>query len=179
MIDTSAIHSSPVSPLEIARRLGLEVARGSRDEAVKVKHHGEQTPSCSIQRKGGRVVWHCHGCGEGGDLIGLVADVHGINSRERFVEAAHLAASLVGVTLSGGQARAPKKDPALALALAIENAADNYRAGRRVLPSDTIEQADPLHILEALRTLADADALENEELDRREAELEVMEAPAW
>lgn len=42
--------------------------------------HKEKTPSLSISRE--KQIWHCFGCGKGGDCISLVSELLNINSLE-------------------------------------------------------------------------------------------------
>jgi hypothetical protein len=58
-------------------------------------NHQDRTPSCSIQERGGVLVWKCHGCDAGGDVLELVAAVRGLSTKRDFravlLEAARLA----------------------------------------------------------------------------------------
>ncbi len=86
MIDLSPILEAPISPLDVVRALGLKVARGSGPykAIVSCPIHAEKTPSCVVASRDGRIVFRCHGCGEGGDLLGLVAAVHRLDVARDF-----------------------------------------------------------------------------------------------
>ncbi len=63
---------------------------------VRCPVHDENTPSCSVQSRGGLLLWHCHGCGASGDALSLVAAVRGLtlagsDFRAVLLEAAELA----------------------------------------------------------------------------------------
>ncbi|MEI6835669.1 MAG: DNA primase [Candidatus Falkowbacteria bacterium] len=55
--------------------------------------HGEKTPSFVISPE--KQIWHCFGCGKGGDLFSFVMEMEGLG----FVEAVRLLAPRAGVTL--------------------------------------------------------------------------------
>ena len=83
--------------------LGLITTRGSWQRQaggllVRCLAHEERTPSCSIQLRGGVILWKCHGCGEGGDAISLVALSHGLSLRgSDFKAVLILSAELAGL----------------------------------------------------------------------------------
>jgi DNA primase len=69
--------------------------------------HDERTPSFHVRPPVG--LWHCFGCGEGGDVISFVEKLHGMG----FAEAVEHLAGRVGVQLryeEGGPAR-PGEEP--------------------------------------------------------------------
>ncbi|HVT77941.1 MAG TPA: DNA primase [Acidimicrobiales bacterium] len=85
--------------------------------------HAEKTPSFSVNGEAG--LWHCFGCGEGGDIIDFVIKVEGL----RFVDAVAFLADRAGVTLQyddpSGELSARHKRTRAALN-ALHQAADFY-----------------------------------------------------
>ena len=66
--------------LEVARSLGLEVRRAGKGWMARCPFHEDKTPSLSLTPEGG--VWHCFGCGRGGDGIALVRAMRGLGFRD-------------------------------------------------------------------------------------------------
>jgi len=66
-----------VDIIDIAKIYGLELKRGNK---CLCPFHNEKTPSLSISQS--KQIWHCFGCGEGGDCISLVAKLLKINNYE-------------------------------------------------------------------------------------------------
>ncbi len=56
--------------------------------------HGEKTPSFMVSRE--KQIWHCFGCGKGGDLFAFMEEMEGMT----FVEALNVLAQRAGVELS-------------------------------------------------------------------------------
>lgn len=129
---------APALP-ELARRLGLELAPRPRTASrvvVACPWHHERTPSCSIVRRDGRVLAHCHGCHEGGDLLDLVAAIHGLDVRRSFQRVLEVTAQLLGVDLpeQPKRARRQRPDPAVLVADALERLAEGVLTGREASP---------------------------------------------
>lgn len=55
--------------------------------------HGEKTPSMMVSSQ--KQIWHCFGCGEGGDVIGFIKRYENVDFRE----ALEMAAEMAGVQL--------------------------------------------------------------------------------
>ena len=56
--------------------------------------HGEKTPSFMVSRE--KQIWHCFGCGKGGDLFSFLEEMEGMS----FVETLQVLAQRAGVELS-------------------------------------------------------------------------------
>lgn len=130
------IHEACPPLPELAKRLGLAMAKRPRLAAhvvVLCPWHRERTPSCSIVRRGGRVLAHCHGCQAGGDLLEIVAAVRGLDTRRDFRRVLQLAAELVGVAWQAEpRRRQPRRrpEPAAMVADALERLAEQVILGR-------------------------------------------------
>lgn len=62
---------SRVNILDACQRYGIELNRAKK---AVCPFHNEDTPSFSVSER--KQIWHCFGCGEGGDVISLVAKLH-------------------------------------------------------------------------------------------------------
>ena len=63
--------------LELADRLGISVRR---NKAMCFKGHDKKTPSLSFSPQ--KNLWHCFGCGAGGNNINLIKEYYGYDSKE-------------------------------------------------------------------------------------------------
>ncbi len=92
---------------------------------IRCPAHNENTPSCSVQAKSGALLWKCHGCQAGGDVLSLIAIVRSLNLRTDFrdvlIEGARIAGlwAIVG-ELEGRGARTESPVPVAAPTLAQE-----------------------------------------------------------
>lgn len=168
-IDAADVRAACADPVAVARALGLVVAHGSRRVRVCCPWHNEKNPSCAISVRDGRVVAYCHACHAGGDLIALVAAVEGLDARTQFQAVLERAAQLFGVSPRRGSAPVspPRRvDPEVALAARVEQAADDWLAGRSVRVDVVIERCpDPM----LAGAFADLRALDAERRGRRKA----------
>lgn len=89
------------TPYHAAQALGLELGphASPRRRSVRVlcPWHPDQTPSCDLTIKRGRVVAICRSCGARGDVLGIVAARAGLDPRRHFGEVLARAAQIVGV----------------------------------------------------------------------------------
>lgn len=158
MIAVDLIKQAAPDPLSLARRLGLDIARGARPDRVRVKcpWHNEKHASCALSVRDGHVVAHCFSCGSGGDLLALVAAVHGLDTRHDFRRVAAIAADLVGVSLEADARPVARKKVSGVelLAMRIDAAAEDWLAGRPARVDLVVESASSTRIVEALELLS-------------------------
>lgn len=177
MIDVDNINRAAPAPLDLARRLGMQVAPGARRDVVRVvcPWHQDEHPSCSLSVREGRLVAYCHACRSGGDLLALVAAVHGLDHRHDFRRVAELAAELVGVALESGRLTpARRARPAVdALAFRIDVSANDWLGGRDIRPDEDTEASAAL-LPDALELLRFADQIGREEQEQNEAALSAI-----
>ncbi|OIO08456.1 DNA primase [Candidatus Falkowbacteria bacterium CG_4_10_14_0_2_um_filter_41_15] len=108
------------SKLDITEVLGEYISlrpAGGNLRAV-CPFHQEKTPSFMVSPE--KQIWHCFGCGRGGDIFGFVMEMEGLN----FSEALRLLAPKAGVTLKREDVAETSKRSRLLDILAI--AADYY-----------------------------------------------------
>lgn len=67
---------------------------GSRSFKAICPFHAEKTPSLHISQE--KQIWHCFGCGKGGDVISFVMEMQGVDFREALEQLARKA----GITLT-------------------------------------------------------------------------------
>ncbi len=75
--DLDAVNDA-ATPEVVAGLLRLE-GRGSM---WRCPLHDDRTPSLSLRRQTGRLLWHCFGCSAGGNAVQLVAKVQGLTLPE-------------------------------------------------------------------------------------------------
>jgi DNA primase len=80
---------------EVVTEHGIELRRRGRTYFGLCPFHREKTPSFGVSREAG--LFHCFGCGAGGDVIGFVVRFHGVTFRE----ALRRLAVRAGVDLAG------------------------------------------------------------------------------
>ena len=59
---------------------GIELKQRGRHLVGLCPLHPEKTPSFSVNPE--KQVWHCFGCGKGGDVISLIQELKGISFKE-------------------------------------------------------------------------------------------------
>ncbi len=104
-----------------ARYVDLKPAGGARFKAL-CPFHREKTPSFHVMRD--RQIFHCFGCGKGGDVLTFVQEMEGLEFREALEQLAERA----GVRLETRSGDAGKQDTRQALFKATTFAARYYRA---------------------------------------------------
>lgn len=97
------IRSMLPGPAALVAMLG--VGKNAEQSGTKIVMccpvHADSTPSFGVDVVGGRVVYHCFGCGIGGDVFGLVAIARGLNAKTQFPAVLDAAAKLVGYGSAG------------------------------------------------------------------------------
>lgn len=58
----------------------VQLRRAGRELVGLCPLHSEKTPSFAVNPDKG--LWHCHGCGEGGDVITFIEKMHGVGFKE-------------------------------------------------------------------------------------------------
>ena len=107
-----------------------QVKKTGRSYMAVCPFHQEKTPSMSVDR--GRGLYHCFGCGKGGDIFEFVKETRGVD----FGEALDILATKAGITL-------------------VRDAADARQRGRRASAIDALRRTvDVYH--ERLKKAPDA-----------------------
>lgn len=97
-----------------------KVKRSGRSFMAVCPFHEEKTPSMSIDR--GRGLYHCFGCGEGGDVFTFVEKTQGLT----FSDALELLARQAGITLTHDPEAAGRSGRRTAAVEAIRRAIEVY-----------------------------------------------------
>ena len=105
-----------------------KVRRSGRNFMAVCPFHQEKTPSMSVDRARG--LYHCFGCGEGGDVFSFVEKTQGVG----FNDAVEMLARRAGITLVRDPDAARKQGRRAAGVEAIRRAIDVYHQRLRRVP---------------------------------------------
>jgi DNA primase len=97
-----------------------KVKKSGRTYMAVCPFHEEKTPSMSVDRARG--LYHCFGCGKGGDLFSFVQETQGLD----FADSLELLARKAGVTLTKDPGEAKRRGKRGAAVEAIRQAIDVY-----------------------------------------------------
>jgi DNA primase len=98
-----------------------KVKRSGRSFVAVCPFHEEKTPSMSIDRARG--LYHCFGCGKGGDVFTFIQETQGVD----FGDALEMLARKAGVTLVADPVEAKRRGRRGAAVEAIRRAIDVYQ----------------------------------------------------
>ncbi len=105
-----------------------KVKKSGRTFMAVCPFHEEKTPSMSVDRARG--LYHCFGCGKGGDLFSFVQETQGLD----FAESLDLLARKAGVTLTKDPGEATRRGKRGAAVDAIRQAIDVYHERLKTAP---------------------------------------------
>ncbi len=97
-----------------------KVKKSGRSYMAICPFHQEKTPSMSVDRARG--LYHCFGCGKGGDVFDFVRETRGVD----FAEALDVLAAKAGITLVRDPTEAKKRGRREAAVEALRRAVDTY-----------------------------------------------------
>jgi DNA primase len=104
------------------------VRKSGRSYMAVCPFHEEKTPSMSVDR--GRGLYHCFGCGKGGDVFEFVKETRGVD----FGEALDILATKAGITVVRDQAEARQRGRRTDAVDALRRAVDVYHERLRKAP---------------------------------------------
>lgn len=105
-----------------------QVKKSGRSYMAVCPFHQEKTASMSIDR--GRGLYHCFGCGEGGDLFDFVQQTQGVG----FGDALEILATKAGITLQRDPAEDKKRGRRASAVEALQRAVETYHQRLRQSP---------------------------------------------
>jgi DNA primase len=110
-----------IDPVAVISRY-VSLRKAGASYKGKCPFHKDDTPSFVVNPEKG--LWHCFGCGEGGDIVSFMMKIERIS----FVEAAQRLAAEVGLEFRSGEAGGGDRDRLRdAMAAAAEHFAQNLR----------------------------------------------------
>ena len=85
---------SKIDIVEFIREYLPEIKKSGANWKARCPFHNEKTPSFMVSQE--KQIWHCFGCGEGGDIFGFLQKIENIE----FPEALRILADKAGVKLT-------------------------------------------------------------------------------
>jgi DNA primase len=115
---------------DIAELVGevTTVRRAGRTFMAVCPFHEEKTPSMSLDRARG--LYHCFGCGKGGDVFSFIQETQGVD----FAEALEILARKAGLTITRDPAAAQRRGRQGAAIEALRQAIDIYHRRLKKAP---------------------------------------------
>jgi DNA primase len=130
-------HSDEIkAKLDVADIIGEYInlkAAGANFRAL-CPFHNEKTPSFMVSPE--KQIWHCFGCGKGGDLISFVMEIEGLD----FIEALKVLAPRAGVVLETKDFSSSSKKNKLLQILDLSSKYYNFILKSREKKNDKIEE---------------------------------------
>lgn len=111
MTDVADLHRALCSlgPIGVLRALGVPtkgIRRAGRQVRCPCPVHRGDSPSFVFGERDGVLKWNCHSvCSRGGDAIGLIAEVRGLDTRTQFAEVLREVGAIVGMEPAAFAAR--------------------------------------------------------------------------
>jgi predicted P-loop ATPase len=91
VLSESTLAEVNASLIRILEYSGIVKADGKKRHVTRCIFHKDDTPSVTAETKNGKPLWHCHGCGAGGDAIAWVKNSTGLSFEAAVLEAARRA----------------------------------------------------------------------------------------
>lgn len=109
------IRARVADPMATCQALGLAKGvkrQGGGGVLICCPVHNEKSPSCSVTFGKDRTLrWKCFACSASGDVLTLIAVVHGLNVSSDFVRVLELGADMAGIHVERERAPGPRPVP--------------------------------------------------------------------
>jgi DNA primase len=124
---------------EVVTEHGIELKRRGKTLFGICPFHEEKTASFAISREAG--LFHCFGCGVGGDVIGFVVRFHRISFRDALTRLAARAGVRLGGLVENGETLRSHGQSGLAQGDGLEQASEGSDGLRRAMARRLHEKA--------------------------------------